>query len=133
MNASEITLEKLAADFMAAKAAEELAVAHRRDLGKLLEDSLPGADEGSVTVKVAGIKVTVTRKLTRAVDTDALQAAWSDMTLNAQNTFKWKADINLKHYRALQELKAAELGMVAKFITTKPASASVAVELVEDK
>lgn len=127
---TDLTLEQLAQAWLDAKEEEESAVAKRRQIGELLAAALPGPDEGTTSEKMADFKVAVTRKVTRSVDADALGKAWEFVSDNVRNTFKWKAEVNLKHLRAMQELGAADLSEVSKFITTKPAAASVSVERV---
>jgi len=127
MNLADVSLATLAAQYVVAKAHEEQAIAERRRIGQMLVDAMPGAAEGSVSESMDGIKVTVTRKLTRTVDTKALQAAWDALPANVQETFRWSADVNTKHLRALQELNAPELAAANQFITSKPAAASVTV------
>lgn len=130
---NDINIDVLAEQFHAAKLAEDAAIAHRRSIGKLIEDALPGADEGTTSAKVGNLKITVTRKVTRKVDSTALQNKWEFLPGNVRDTFKWTADINTRHYRALQELATAELNVANEFITTTPAATSVKVEPIETK
>ena len=127
---NDLTIDQLAQAWLDAKEDEEAAIKRRRDIGALLEAALPGADEGTVSNKTADLKISVTRKLTRTVDADALSATWGELSENVQRAFKWKAEIVTKHLRALQELGAAELTEVQQFITTKPAASSVSVERI---
>lgn len=127
---TEVTLDLLAAQYAEAKQVEEEAIASRRAIGKLIEDALPGPDEGSVNARLPAFKVSVTRKVTRKVDSDALGKAWEFISENVQNTFKWEASINTKHLRALQELSAADLELANKYYTTKPASSTITVEKI---
>lgn len=129
---NDLTLAQLAQAWLDAKHEEESAVAKRRQIGELLAAALPGPDEATATHKDAQLVVKVTRKLTRAVDADLLGREWEFIGTNVRNAFKWKADVNLKHLRALQELAAPELADVQKYITTKPAAASVSVELIQE-
>lgn len=82
--------------------------------------------EGSVTDADAG--VTVSYKLTRSVDTDAVQANWDKLTVNAQKAFKWKADLDMKAYRAVQDLDPMSFAQIAAFVTSKPAKPSISVK-----
>ena len=126
-------LQTLAAAYVSAKAAEDQAIAERRRIGKLLEESIPGPDEGTTRMALPGITVVITRKVTRKVDSDALSKEWSGLPENVQNAFRWEADIATKQFRALQQLAGADLEVVSTFITTKPAASSVSVELKEDQ
>ena len=128
---NDLTIDQLAQAFLDAKEEEAAAIAKRRSIGALLEAALPGADEGTTSKKLAGFRVAVTRKVTRTVDSDALQANWALLPRSVQDTFKWSAAINTKHLRALQELQSPDLTHVQSFITTKPAAASVEVERIQ--
>lgn len=131
MNMPEVPIEVLARAYADAKRDEEEAVAIRRSIGEQIAARMTGPDEGTVSEKLAGYKVSVTRKLTRTVDANALSASWGELSENVQRTFKWKAEIVTKHFRALQELKTTELAEVARFITAKPAATAVSVEALE--
>ena len=132
MNANNNTplLMDLAAQYLDAKAKEDAAVAERRRISIMIEDAMPGASEGTTSAPLDGVKISVTRKVSRTVDADALSRSWGELSENVQRTFRWSADINTKHFRAMQELGTAELSEVQAFITTKPAATSVKVELV---
>jgi hypothetical protein len=130
---NDVNLEMLAQQYLEAKAAEDAAIANRRSIGKMIEDALPGPDEGTARTAMPGITVTVTRKLTRKVDSERLSLLWGELGENVQNAFKWKVDLNTKHYRALQELATAELTEANQFITSSPAASSVEVKLNEEK
>jgi len=82
--------------------------------------------EGSVTDADAG--VTVSYKVTRTVDTEAVQTAWDSLTVNAQKAFKWKADLDLKAFRAVQDMDPQSFTQISAFVTTKPAKPSVSVK-----
>lgn len=125
-------LQTLAAAFVAAKKVEDEAVAERRRIGKLLEDAMPGPDEGTVSGVVGDFKVIVQRKVTRKVDSDALSQNWGELSNNVQNAFKWNAEIVTKQFRALVDLASADAEIAKTFITTKPAASSVTVELKEE-
>jgi hypothetical protein len=130
MNNNEVTLETLARTWLDAKEDERNAIQKRRAIDAEIAARLAGPDEGSASEKFGNIKVFVTRKLTRKVDTTKLQEAWASMPEKVQKAFKWDAEIVTKHFRALQELGASELEQVQQFITTKPAAPSVDVELI---
>lgn len=124
---NDINIEVLAQQYIDAKKAEDAAIATRRSIGKMIEDALPGPDEGTARSTIPGISITVTRKVTHKIDSDQLQKDWEFIGENVQKAFRWSADLNTKHYRALQELGTAELEAANKYVTSKPAAASVAV------
>ncbi len=123
------TLEQLVAARVAAKAAEDAAIARRREIDAALIEAIPDDDgrlEGTTTVGVGQYKVSVTRKLTRKVDTGALQAAWGNLSLDVQAAFKWSADLSVAEYRKLDQAAAL---VVSKFVEAKPAAAQIKVEV----
>lgn len=119
-------LEALIERLRKAKAEE----ASARDARVAIEEEIlahfmpPESGEGS---KSEGA-LSVAWKLTRKVDTDALQAAWADLPANTQKAFRWKGDIDLKQLRALQDLDAASYAAAAKFITTSPAKPAITLK-----
>ena len=122
------TLEQLATEWIAAKANEQMAVEARRRLDvEIVALTLP-KDEGTVTTKAGALKVKVGFKLTRSVDTELLQDAWSALTEHQRTAFRWKADIDTKNLRALQDMRADEYAALSAYITIKPASPFVTVE-----
>lgn len=76
-----ISLSTLVAARIEAKRAEDAAVKARREVDAQIAEFLkdPAKLEGSVSQKLAeGYKVTVTYKLDRKVDTDALKTGWKN-------------------------------------------------------
>lgn len=82
--------------------------------------------EGSITNADFGI--TVSYKLTRTVDSEGIQNAWSDLTANAQKALKVKFDIDLKQFRAVQDLDPQSFAQLAAFVTSKPAKPSISIK-----
>ena len=118
-------LPVLLAALIAAKATENEAKEIRTGLElEILELCPPVEAEG--IMKLEGF--TITTKMTRAVDTDALQDAWGSLPANAQKAFKWKAEIDLKNYRAIQEMDALAFSSLAKFVTSKPAKPTITIK-----
>ena len=128
-----MNINQLAQAWLDAKDEEDAAILRRRQIGNLLAEALPGADEGTTSAKLDFAKVSVSRKLNRKVDAATLGAAWESLPANVQATFKWSAEINTKHLRALQELNSPELAETSRFFTTKPAAASVTVERIQQE
>ena len=124
-----MTLTELIAARIAAKRDEDAAIAARRDidaqLAELLKD--PAKPEGSISAKENGYKVTVTYKIARTVDTDALTKSWGSLPKEAQDAFKWKAEVSVS---ALRKLAPVDAGKVAPFVTAKEASPSISIEAV---
>lgn len=126
MNAP-LTLAQVLPTWMQAKEDERKAIEHRRSLDQLIQTLLPKKDEGSVSATEGDYKVSVTYKMTRTIDTPALQADWYKVPERVHGAFKWKADISTS---ALRTLSAEDAALVSEYITTKPASPSVSVELI---
>lgn len=124
MNAPAAPLAVLKTALIQAKLAEEHAKAARLEIEESILAHFPTQLEGTVTNE--GIAVNF--KLTRTVDTAALQEAWASLGTNAQKAFKWKADVDLKHFRAIQELDPASYKTLIDFVTTKPAKPSIIVK-----
>lgn len=124
-----ITIAELIAARIAAKRAEDAAVAERRRIDGAIAELLKDANkpEGSVSQKADGYKVTVTYKIDRKVDTDKLQAAWAKLSAAAAQAFKWKADVSVSE---LRKLEGADAAAAAVFITSKPASPSITIEAI---
>jgi hypothetical protein len=121
-----VTLATLEERLRKAKATEEAARKERVAIEELIVGRFapPAGAEG--TAKEGGL--TVTWKVTRKVDTDALQAAWSSIGANAQKAIKWKADVDLRSLRALQDMDVDGYGQIANFITTTPAKPAVTLK-----
>lgn len=126
MNAP-LTLAQVAASWMQAKEDERKAIEHRRALDKMIVDMMPKQDEGSVTENTGDYKITATYKLDRKIDTTALQLDWAKLPAKATEAIKWKADLSVTQFRGLSEQDKLSL---SPYITTKPASTSVSVEIV---
>ena len=125
-----ISLSTLVAARIAAKRAEDEAIAERRRIDKTIAELLkdPNKPEGAISEKLPeGYKVTVTYKLDRKVDTEALTKAWDKLPLDVQAAFKWKADLSVSEFRKLDE--KAQLNL-SQYITTKEASPSITIEAV---
>lgn len=122
-----VSISDLVAARIQAKRAEDVAVEARRAIDVKIAESLrdPAKQEGTVSSAAGDYKVSVTYKIDRKVDTDALQAAWAGMSAEAQSAFKWKADVSVSAFRKL-EGKAADAA--AAFIESKPASPSIKIE-----
>ena len=128
MNAPVLTLAQVLPTWMQAKEDERKAVEYRRELDKMIQSLLPKKDEGSVTETNGDFKVSVTYKLDRKLDTEKLQANWNQLPAAAQGAINWKAELATSVFRTLSDEDRAPL---ADYITTKPASPTVSVEIKE--
>lgn len=128
MNAPAITLAQVLPAWVQAKEDERKAIAYRRELDQMVRSLLPTKDEGAVTADDGNYHVTVSYKLERKVDTSKLQADWLQIPAEAQAAFKWKADLSTTEFRKLSPELAQQL---SQYITTKPASPAVSVDIKE--
>ena len=86
------------------KEAESLAIKNRREiedqLSQLLEINL--TKEGTVSTESEEFEIKVQTRMTRKVDTDLLQeiAAEHGMSNHLTELFRWKADLDMKAWKA---------------------------------
>jgi hypothetical protein len=120
------TLAELRAAWLAAKQQEHAAAEERRLIEEAMLAHLPNKREGIVTDKDHGI--TVTFKLNRKVDTEALQAKWHQLTENAQRAFRWKAEVDMRQLKAISDLDEAASAYISQFITTSPAKPAFSIK-----
>jgi hypothetical protein len=120
------TLHELKAAWLAAKQQELQATEERRAIEDAMLVLLPAKAEGTVTDKEAGISVSF--KVTRKVDTEALQRQWVNLTENAQAAFKWKAEVDTRQLKALHDFDEAAYAFITQFITTSPAKPAFSIK-----
>jgi len=118
-----IDIKLLVQSLRHAKAVESHAAEHRRAIEAQIVSRYAAPDGGEGVIKDGDL--TITHKVTRKVDTEALQAAWSTLTPNTQKAFKWSADVDLKHLRALVDIDPDNAYLAQGFITAKPAKPSL--------
>lgn len=123
-----LSLIELAEAYRVAKHQEDQAIATRRQIGEMIAQSMPGADEGTVSDTVGGLKVSVARGLTRSVDTDTLTVAWPSLPPAVQAAFKWKAGLDLKQLRALESVAPDQYALAAAHVTAKPSAPTITVK-----
>ena len=83
--------------------------ASKKRYDKAIADYLkdPAKPEGSISQRTEGCKVTVTYKLDRKVNSDALTKAWDSLSAGAQATFKWSPSVSVSELRKLGPADAA--------------------------
>ena len=119
MNSPALPLSVLVQFLRLAKAKEAEAIEARRAIEDHIVSRYAAPDGGEGTVKDGDLIITY--KVTRAIDTAALQSAWAGLRDNAKKVFRWKADIDTKNYRSIVSMDADSAYQVQGFITTKPA------------
>ena len=116
----------------AAKIEEEAAKQKRIDAENALLPFLAEKDEGSVTHRADGWKVTVTYGMNRSVDQAAVDAVRAAMPVALfENAFRPKWDLSITGLRYLQNNEPETYAIAAQAITAKPAKPSVCLERVE--
>jgi hypothetical protein len=110
------------------KLAETAAKAERLRLEDLIEKQFTKPDGGEGTHTDEEVKITW--KINRTVDTAKVQVGWDALSKNAQSAFRWKAEVDLTHLRALKDLDSAAYAQAAEYITSKPAKPTI--ELLKD-
>ena len=92
-------VEVLTEEWLALKHEEKLLQARRREVEDELLTHIANPKEGTVHVNQS---IKVQFKLTRKVDSDALDAIWDDLPGNIQNAFEWTAVPVLKELRKVE-------------------------------
>lgn len=124
-----ITITQLIAARIAAKRAEDAAVAERRRIDSTIAELLKDATkpEGSVSAKADGFKVTVTYKLDRKVNSEKLTSDWAKLPIDVQNAFKWAASLSVSEFRKLESKAQVS---ASRYFEAKDASPSIKIEAV---
>ena len=121
-------LNALAIEWSRAKAAETEANARRLELEAKIAELVGTREEGVITLETELFKVKTTGKLTRTVNTEALQEHWELLSPELQKVFTWKASLDTKQLRALESMREDLIPQLANYVITKPAKTSVSVE-----
>lgn len=121
-------LAKLAELIIHLKNIETNAREERIRIEQLIIEKVGAKEEGTTTAEDGNFKIKTVGKLTRSVDTQAIQADWDNLDPAIQKCFKWKADIDTKNLRSLESMRNDLVPVIAKYMTTKPAKPSVTIE-----
>lgn len=125
------TLAELAESIIHLKNIEASAREERIRIEQLIIEKVGAKEEGTTTAEDGNFKVKTVGKLTRSIDTNAVQADWDNLDPAIQKCIKWKADLDTKNLRSLEAMRDDLVPVIAKYMTTKPAKPSVTVEQVE--
>lgn len=125
-------IERAARQLASAKRVEEIARDARLKAEADLLALLPSTAEGTVTEVVGDLKVSVRYSMNRTVD----QAKLSEIAPQVpeaigKRLFRWKADIEIREMRFLQNNEPDMYALVAQAITAKPAKPSISIEQVD--
>lgn len=118
-----MTISELVGQLRQAKANEDQAKQERLRIEGLIEAQFAKPESNEGTHKDE--EFTITWKLNRSVNTDQLASDYEDLPTNAQEAFRWKAEVNVAYLRSLAEIDPAAYNKAAVFVTSKPAKPSI--------
>ena len=113
------------------KADEEINKEVRYGIEEEIAALLPGPDEGTESTKDGGLKISVTRKLTRTIDAEAYEAYKGRLPASI-NPVRYKPELDLKKLRAIESANPDVLAICQKFISVKPSKVSIKIEEVKN-
>ena len=122
------TLAELAESIIHLRNIEASAREERIRIEQMIIDKVGAKEEGTTTAEDGHFKVKTVGKLTRSVDTQAIQTDWDNLPEEVQKCFKWKADIDTKNLRSLESMRDDLVPLLSTYVTTKPAKPSVTIE-----
>lgn len=126
---NEITMELLAANWLAAKRDEDTARALRLSIEGEMLAVLPAVEEGIIKATYGGhFQVGATYRLTRKVDTERLKDDWATLPGRVQAAFTWKADVSITQLRAMEKAAPLDYAEALHYITTSPAKPAIKIE-----
>lgn len=111
-----------------AKQAESKARDERLAIEEQITSLIGVKDEGVTSHTTDLFKVKTTGKLTRTVDTQAVQDVWDVLPKEVQNCFKWEAKLDTKEYKSLCSMRDDLTPHINKYITSKAAKPSITIE-----
>lgn len=120
------TLTELKTAWLACKQAETSANTQRLEIEAQMLALLPKQDEGTVTDDDSGISVTY--KMTRSVDSNALSRDWQKLPPAVQASFKWTASLNTSAWRAAMAGDEFAASCLPNYITRKPAKPAITIK-----
>ena len=128
VNSTTEALDDAAIRWSCAKAAEQAANKERLAIEAEIAKLVGVAEEGTTNAETAACKIKTVGKLTRSLDSEGLQADWENLPDAIQKCFSWDAKLDTKAFRALESMRDDLIPAISKYITTKPAKASISVE-----
>jgi len=121
-------MEKLVKALQKARVAESVARWNRTQAEEALEAAFKAEQlEGGTTRIIGNYKVTVTKKLTRQLDSEAFEA----MGL-AGGEFDFTATTRKIVLRKLREVESINPKLVAELVTIRPAKTSIVIDEIEE-
>lgn len=121
-------LDYLAEQWLQAKEDEQQANSRRRYIEQQIIDIVGVAEEGTTNKETDTFKIKTVGKLTRSLNDQALQEDWDSLPAEIKKCVKWKSSLDVKNLRSLESMRDDLVPVMSKYLTTKPAKASVSVE-----
>ena len=100
------------------KQTQELAREEELKIREYLADKIHTGDEGTQSLKLGGLKVSVTRTLRREISREDAERLVQDFPRESVEALRWKPEVATKFYREHQE-------MMDSYIVTKSSPASI--------
>lgn len=124
---SYLNIDELAHRLELAKQAEQQAKDERLAIEALLIDKIGVREEGTTTFATSQYTIKTVGKLTRSLDETAIKKDWDTLPEAVQKCINWKPSVDTKNLRALESMREDLVPTLAKYMTVKPAKASVSV------
>lgn len=123
-------LQELGRQRLEAKAAEDKAAEHRKNIDARIAAHMAKLERtgATATAKLDGFKITTTFGFETKADTAALQRDWEKIPEGARMAFEWAAKLKGAIYKELPE---GLRGTLAPYLTTKAKSPTVTVEVAK--
>lgn len=126
------SLDVLCKQYFYAKQAEADFKKRRIALEEEIARRIATKDEGAEHVQTELFKVTITSKLTRALD----EKEWDRIKQNVpdgMSPVRYKPELDLKKFRAIEAANPALFAMVSRAVSARPAKATVKVEQIMEE
>lgn len=123
-------VDLLAQRLLWAKETEEAARKARLEIEEEILAALGHQDEGATNFKGDEFAITTTGKVSRTIDSDAMDAVFKELGNNDLfvKIFTLKPALDLKFYRALKDANPDAYAIASKAVTAKPGKPSVSVK-----
>lgn len=124
-------IDELAERLEAARAALKLEQQRILNLEAELLQILGNKLEGSETTVTQKYKVTTTGRVTRKLDADGVRELHETGEIPRaiyERLFSWEPKLNLREFRFIEHNEPDHYKTLSKFVTTKPAKASIALK-----
>lgn len=126
MNAPTLPIAVLVGHLRQAKKAEDEAREYRLGIEAQITSRFAVPPGGEGTVK--DDEISISYKVSRKIDTEALKKDFDLLTANQHKAIRWKAELDTKHFKALQDFDAPAYQELCKYITTSPLKPAITLK-----